>query len=205
MEAKLARASHRHRQLAIHHVERQRSAAIRLQPTSLTGLPQHHLQHGLAQREDKIGAIRQRRMKAADSVPDRHLVPPKQGALGTARKDGDQVEQALTASVGSLETSPTGSEGWRPVVSLEEVMVEKKPSRKRIESFELVCPPTSRVVALPDEPASFPGPVIQEEDDGWERIGFDGEPDHESPVLAATMTTTRSWVGVVLGTAETTS
>ncbi|EGG12766.1 uncharacterized protein MELLADRAFT_76334 [Melampsora larici-populina 98AG31] len=195
MEAKLARASHRHRQLAIHHIERQRAAAIKLQPNSNITLPYHHIQS--SSKEDKIAALRHRRMKAA-SVEDSNLIAcdrPVRPVIDTNSNDMNPDQSEETEILNEQVN-------WRAAVSLEEVMVEKRPAKNRIDSFELVCPPISRVIALSDEPSTsdFPQEGI-EEDEGWERIGIDGELelDHETEVEVPT---TRSWVGVVLGLEE---
>lgn len=195
MEAKLARASHRHRQLAIHHIERQRAAAIKLQPNSNISLPQS------SSKEDKIAALRHRRLKAA-SVEDSNLIAcdrPVRPVIDNNSKNmnADQVEES---EVLNEEVN------WRPAVSLEEVMVEKRPAKDRIDSFELVCPPISRVIALSDEPSrpNFPQESL-EEDEGWERIGIDGELelDNENEnENEPEVPPTRSWVGVVLGLEE---
>lgn len=225
MESKLARASHRHRQLAIHQIERQRSAAIRLQPTSLT-LPQHR---SGSQNHEKLNAIRNHHasVKAADCHADRYLSTSQPEIKSVDEDEGESKDHAHRSQ-------------WRPVVSLEEVMVQKKPLRKRVgkrlrwsssissphfltsflallddplmfvcvyvwlasspDSFELVCPPTARVVALDEDPISFPEHLRQsiEEDGEWERIGLDGELEHPPPSIISS-TSNRSWAGVVSG------
>ncbi|KAH9813051.1 hypothetical protein DFH28DRAFT_375008 [Melampsora americana] len=198
MEAKLARASHRHRQLAIHHIERQRATAIKLQPNHQLNLSPHSHPPSTS-KDDKLSALRHRRMKAG-SVEDSNLISCDRGIHSVIDHHSNN-EHHLNQSEES--DSLNQESDWRATVSLEEVMVEKRPPKNRIDSFEVLYPPISRVIALSDEPLvpNIPGEDVEEEEEGWQRIGIDGEleldHDHEVEVPP-----TRSWVGVVLGLEE---
>ncbi|KAI8452349.1 hypothetical protein BY996DRAFT_6415589 [Phakopsora pachyrhizi] len=174
MDSKLTRAAQRHRKLTLNQFDRNRASSAKVHPANT--------------RPSTLSKI-------------------------TARTiDEDDGMEALVSkpSPKLCTLTPTESSQNSPFLSLADVMVEKPGRRHFSDSFELVSQPISRVIILPDEEhgknqSAGPGFEDQfprltkfkkDEDDDWERIGLDGEPElikHQTNPESK-----RSWTGVVL-------
>ncbi|CAH7686413.1 hypothetical protein PPACK8108_LOCUS21058 [Phakopsora pachyrhizi] len=186
MDSKLTRAAQRHRKLTLNQFDRNRASSAKVHPANT--------------RPSTLSKI-----TARTSKPHRH-----QRSIKIVDED-DGMEALLSKPSPKLCTlTPTESSQNSPFLSLADVMVEKPGRRHFSDSFELVSQPISRVIILPDEEhgknqSAGPGFEDQfprltkfkkDEDDDWERIGLDGEPElikHQTNPESK-----RSWTGVVL-------